>query len=234
MPRSRALTRIWRPGLYFKYELEMIQRRPNANAVAAFELIERDLRTLFQYVEPSAGNLSCFSMRLYEVLLRACTEVESLFRLALGELDLGKDETMIRYSDFEGPMKLSEYVISIPGCDIPSFRPFESFSAKERSKRSPSWYRSYNSVKHNRYDAFSDASLANALRAAGGLYALLYAQIGDVNKVYATVIGAAQSKRQENLFVAETIPTWPDSECYEQECDVVNAETYDLPEIPNR
>ena len=46
--------------------------------LAAFELLQADFRRLGEYVELNDANLSTFSHRLYELLVRTCTEFESL------------------------------------------------------------------------------------------------------------------------------------------------------------
>src|SRR5262245_2566545 len=45
--------------------------------IRGFLLIQKDLQTLFDYVEPSDHNLHCHSFRIHELLLRTCVEVEA-------------------------------------------------------------------------------------------------------------------------------------------------------------
>lgn len=45
--------------------------------IRAYNTIERDLVRLFEYVEPADANLATYSHRVYELLLRACTEFEA-------------------------------------------------------------------------------------------------------------------------------------------------------------
>src|SRR4051812_47126309 len=46
----------------------------------AFALLQEDLLTLFEYVEPADQNRDTYSLRTYELLLRTCTEVETNFK----------------------------------------------------------------------------------------------------------------------------------------------------------
>ncbi len=48
-----------------------------ATSIRGYHAIESDLRRLFEYVEPDDRNLSTFSTRIYEILLRAATEFEA-------------------------------------------------------------------------------------------------------------------------------------------------------------
>ena len=45
--------------------------------VRAFMLLLKDMQELFDYIEPADENLSCYSYRIHELLLRACVEVEA-------------------------------------------------------------------------------------------------------------------------------------------------------------
>jgi hypothetical protein len=54
-----------------------------SNYIRAFLLIQKDLQTLFEYIEPSDQNLATYSFRTYELLLRTCTEIEANFKAIL-------------------------------------------------------------------------------------------------------------------------------------------------------
>jgi len=51
--------------------------------VRAYLLLLKDLRDLFDYVEPADTNLRCYSFRIHALLLRACVEVEANFKAIL-------------------------------------------------------------------------------------------------------------------------------------------------------
>ena len=154
------------------------QSQLGRNNIAAYELLKSDLKEIFEFIEPSATNYSAFSHRNYEILLRACTEVESLCKQIFTANGQNADN-IIQFSDLDGAMKLSSYIVKSYGFLYPEFSPFDSFfSSTPRQDRSPSWYKAYNKVKHNRQDNFSFASLNNAIEAVGGVYVLLVAMYG--------------------------------------------------------
>ena len=45
--------------------------------VRAFEIIQKDLLELFEFVEPANKNKKCYSYRIHELLMRTCIEVEA-------------------------------------------------------------------------------------------------------------------------------------------------------------
>jgi hypothetical protein len=118
---------------------------------AAYELLKGDLRNIFSYIEPENTNLTAYSHRTYELLLRACTEVETLCKQVFTKNKVSlRNANIIRYSDLDCPMKLHEYEVHCYGFDHPPFKPFAAFADSDRKQRSPAWYRAYNEVKHNR------------------------------------------------------------------------------------
>jgi hypothetical protein len=48
--------------------------------IRAFLLLQKDIKELFEYVEPSDKNLDCHSYRVHALLMRLCIEVEANFR----------------------------------------------------------------------------------------------------------------------------------------------------------
>ena len=145
----------------------------------AYELLKRDLRKLFEYIEPVPANATTFSHRTFEILLRACTEVEAHCKQILEANEQLKDEENIkRYSDLEGPMRLSEYEIICIESEFSALKPFASFTKVKRDERSPDWYRAYNKVKHHRSANFPEATLLGAVNAVAAVHILLNAQFG--------------------------------------------------------
>ena len=48
-------------------------------------LIQKDLQTLFEFIEPSDTNLTAYSYRTHELLIRTCIEIEANFKAILNE-----------------------------------------------------------------------------------------------------------------------------------------------------
>ena len=111
MPLSKPYPHIYRHGSarviapYYEAHKTDI----GINCLASDEILEKDLKLIFEYVEPSEENLGVFSHRTFELLIRACMEVESLCKLVFSknQVTLPPNANMIRYSDLEGAMKLS-------------------------------------------------------------------------------------------------------------------------------
>jgi len=144
----------------------------------AFSIIEEDLRTAFDYLEPADENLNVFSHRLYELLLRACTEFEANCKGILADNGYTKQDrwNVSDYRRIERSSRLSEYQVQIPAWrgNKGKFKPFESCSEQHSSPLK--WYRDYNSVKHNRSEKFELANLENVLLAVSGLLVILFSQ----------------------------------------------------------
>ncbi len=151
--------------------------------VRGFELLQKDLLTLFEYIEPSRRSRDAYSFRTYELLLRTCTEIEANFKSILKantytvrrERDWNiKDYFLINHSHF-----LSEYKISMPFWDgSESVRqPFKEWNGDDYAPLS--WYAAYNKAKHDRASNLREASFHHLVNAFCGLVALLSAQFLD-------------------------------------------------------
>ena len=84
MSLGRPYYRIVRPSvpvIYYvhdnRYAQDMLQLR------RSYFMLEEKLNEILNYIEPDERNLNVFSMELYSLLLRACTEVELNCKLIL-------------------------------------------------------------------------------------------------------------------------------------------------------
>ena len=208
------------------------------NFLSSYEILKKDLRNLFEYIEPSSLNLKSYSHRTFELLLRACIEVEALCKLVFSKNKVilnNNNQNIIRYSDLNGPMRLSEYEIICYGFCHPNIKPFLSFSNQNRSKRSPPWYKAYNDVKHNRTELFKEAELENVIQAITGVYTLLIAQFGlgfDHKLQLRYENGNTMDK--PDLFRVKNLPEWNEEEKYEFDWDQLKSsqEPYIFNSIP--
>jgi hypothetical protein len=90
------------PGLYAP--------QPPAIPIAALHLLE-DLDRIFQFIEARDENAGMFSHRTYELLLRACTEFESVCKDLMMELSLakhGEQLSVTRYVKLEDRLQLEK------------------------------------------------------------------------------------------------------------------------------
>ena len=74
---SKPFYRIARPKAYIPdYAVDPRYAKDRLQLSRAYVNIEKELRNIFNYIEPDEDNRNAFSFELYSLLLRACTEVE--------------------------------------------------------------------------------------------------------------------------------------------------------------
>ena len=221
MPLTKPYPKMYRHGPSWTIQpfLEDIKSPSGVNNLSSYELLKHDLRTIFEFIEPNPANDIAYSHRNYELLLRACTEVESLCKQIFKANNILNAENIKRFSDLNGPMKLSEFTVRSYGFIYPEFKPFESFSYPNRDLRSPNWYKAYNDVKHKRHDNFAKASLKNVIEAAGGVYVLLVSMYGLGFDHILRHSYAGGIKDVPTFFRTPKLPEWPEEEKYEFKWD---------------
>jgi len=155
--------------------------------VRAFTLIQRDLQTLFEFIEPSDTNLTAYSYRTHELLMRTCIEIEANFKAILKEnifnpVDKNgnpRSENKWNINDYRKVNKthhLSAYRVHIPiweGTNS-AFDPFQQWTTSTELF----WYQAYNKSKHDRHVQFKEANFKNLLNAVAGLLIVLSSQFG--------------------------------------------------------
>jgi hypothetical protein len=171
-------------GGRWRYIVHPMYAKSPEQYVRAFLLIQKDLETIMDYIEPADKNLKCYSFRIHELLMRACIEVEANFKAILlangyekkdkdgATLDLNVDD----YKKLEKTHKLSAYKVKFPHWfgKKSDRNPFKSWGKTEQ--HSPAWYQAYNKTKHNRHEYFHYASFENLIDAVCGLLVLLSSQ----------------------------------------------------------
>lgn len=147
----------------------------------AYRILVEDLLTLCEYIDPCDANRSCFSHRTFELLLRACTELENLWKSYLLDKQHGGNENdwnVVDYAKIE-----SQYAIALSSVEVAFvhwsngpglsyFRPYDGWANPSQSPRLP-WYKAYNAVKHAREKNFAEASFENVIFAVGALHVAL-------------------------------------------------------------
>jgi len=144
--------------------------------VRAFLILLKDLQELFDFVEPSDNNLSCYSYRIHSLLLRACIEVEANCKAILSENGYARsgDWNMGDYRKIEKTHLLSAYEVKVPiwSGSREMWVPFAAWA----NNGSLPWYRAYNTTKHDRHTEFPNATFEHLIEAMCGLLVLLSAQ----------------------------------------------------------
>ena len=155
--------------------------------VRAFLLLQSDLKKLFEFIEPGDANLSTYSYRIHELLMRTCIEVEANFKAILkenifsptkkdGSPRLEKDWNIHDYKKVNTTHHLTSYKVFLPiWSGVKScFEPFKPWAGAAEL----GWYQAYNSSKHDRQNEFQKANFENLLNAVAGLLVLLSSQFG--------------------------------------------------------
>jgi len=189
--------------------------------VRAYLLIQKDLRELFDYIEPSDQNLLCYSYRVHELLLRACIEVEANCKAILLENGYRKtgDLRMDDYVKIEKSHLLSEYEVRIPAWSGSNGvrRPFEAWKNGPRLE----WYQAYNATKHDRHAEFKKATYCAMLDAVCACLVLLSSQFRDHDfsgqSDFLALDGPSDGTSDAigGLFRVRFPQSWPESERYE-------------------
>jgi hypothetical protein len=217
MPLDKPYYQIYRHGPD-EVNRPFIEARRNPEGIQSlrtYEILKKDFRKTLEYIEPSESNMETHSHRNYELLLRICTEIETQCKFIFEKNGVQNPKDIIRYSDLNGPMKLSQYEINCYWFELPSpIKPFASFADLTRNNRSPSWYKAYNKVKHNRLKKFPLASLQNVIESLAGLYTILTAQYG-LGFDHALILQNSVHVDMPDLFRAIHIEFWDDSERYD-------------------
>jgi len=141
---------------------------------ASFDLLQRDFETFLEYVEPVEANATCHSHRAYGLLLRTCTEFESLARDLLVDSGSKKPREDMNVNDYRGletGFQLEACVVDFLGWR-PEPRRVPPYRGWSTSQPPLAWYRDYNTVKHNRDAEFHLANLGTLLEALAALFAL--------------------------------------------------------------
>ena len=122
-----------------------------SNCVRAFLLIQKDLQTVLEYIQPSGQNLQTYSFRTYEALLRTCTEIEANFKAIFRAniYSYAGNMNVTHYSKINKSHFLSDYEVKMPYWDDHTFsrKPFQTWGAGTHSL---AWYQAYNNSKHDR------------------------------------------------------------------------------------
>lgn len=193
MGLAKPYYRIARPKSFVPdYAVDKRYASDRLQLSRAYINIEKELRSIFNSIEPDEQNKATFSFELYSLLLRACTEVElncKLIMEANGATPTNKHFTMLDYKKLEKSSLLSKYTATFSNWRMRNpntheleyikkdFRLFANFGLT--NSKAPDWYDAYNKVKHNREENLEKANLENCINAVAGILILLYSQFGS-------------------------------------------------------
>lgn len=188
-----------------------LMEEANNIAVARGQLIAlaRTLNRICETVHPEGDMLGAYGHEIRNLLILACTEVESQWRGVLTANSCRGDFKRQHYVRLRDPMKLDEYAVSFPNFPwLSPFKPFLGWGKSEvKNTDGLTWYDAYNQVKHKREDAFRLATLNNAFNAISACFVMLVAQYGVHD-------GLRHNPELTSSFQLLAVPSWPLSEVY--------------------
>jgi hypothetical protein len=170
--------RMWRP--FCCPPLNLLAGHAAIDSLMAASDLTKMLRDLFLTVEPDVRTHAVYGHEIRNLLLLACTEVETQWAGVLTANCYAGDRW--KTSDYVAllrPMELDQYVVSLRWFEYPDFKPFGAWDPAAPTKTIP-WYEAYNLTKHDRAEHFNKATLERVIQAFGALVVLLHAQLGPL------------------------------------------------------
>lgn len=180
-----------------------------AIARSQYAVLLRQLHRICETVHPCPETWGSFGHDIRNLLILACTEVESQWRAVL--MANGVQQTRYTTADYvklAPAMRLSEYSLSFPQYPWLEARiPFAGWRAPSNPTKDLPWFDAYNAVKHDRERNFNQATLENVFDAVSANAVMLAGQFGFA---YAIRMSAHISTPIE----VETYPQWEPEEVY--------------------
>ncbi len=185
------------------------------SAVRATRMLYTKLNTLFEAVEPRrepSGHIgapwqeSTFGLLQREIIILACTEVESAWKGVLranGDYEKQPNFTTAHYFKLLKAMRLDEWTVTLSSHHF--YRPISPFKGwtnlNNATSKSLPWYHAYNLVKHGREQNIEHATFANAVDAVAAAFIMTVAQFGPDH--------LSESRHfHPDLFSIQSVPRW--------------------------
>lgn len=222
MSEPRPFKRTFRPNNAIQprtYLHDEDYAKDKNHYIRSYLIIQEDLKKILEFVEPCNKNLNSYSLRIQELFLRTCVEVESNFNAILLDNNY-KSKKQLTIHDFFKVNKthyLSDYKVYFPFWDQGKkvFRPFRDF----KKGHFLSWYSAHQKVKHDKYRNFHHANLKNLINSVCGLLVLLSSQfyIFDFMTGSFMWLESDLKKPTDALggFFSIQFPNWPKKSLYE-------------------
>ncbi|RFB76605.1 hypothetical protein [Methylovirgula sp. 4M-Z18] len=185
----------------------------NIVAIARGQLsaLTRQLDRICQTVHPKDKALETFGHDIRNLLILACTEVETHWRgvlIANGAAQIGDRLKTFDYVKLNGAMKLGDYAVAFPNYPwLPPFKPFAGWGSSGKPTQELEWYDAYNAVKHDRESTFERATLLRVFEAISACAVMIAAQFG-------LPAGLGEGSELRSFFQFIAVPQWLLSEIY--------------------
>lgn len=187
--------------------------------IRAFEIVQKDLLELFDYVEPADINRACYSYRIHELHMRACIEIEANFKAILAENGYARPNewNMSDYKKLDATHHLSSYQVRLPNWH--GLEHTRTPFAEWRNNDPLPWYQAYNAAKHSRHENFAQSNFRNLIDSVFALVAVLSSQFltDDFGQSYlVTESGAGDGFEYAigGFFQVKFPDNWPAEERY--------------------
>lgn len=227
---ARGITYDGEEDVFTPHVLDARYCQERSALCRAYKILQKDLETLFEYIEPCDSNKLAYSHRTFELTLRICTEFEANCKGILIANDYDKDPKFLNIKDYwklNSATKLSEYKLLLRTWH-PNPLVLHPFAQWEHTTYQPlSWYQAYNDAKHNRDTKFNRSNLEITIQALAGLLCILYAQFNvHTTHLYRPpqMVYSKDSLGMEGLegsMFDISPPAWSDSESYDFEWKVL-------------
>lgn len=166
------------------------------------DILSIELTDIARVVRPEQNTKHVYGSKIRNLLLAACTEVESQMKGILkanGTVANSKHFNTTDYVKLHRPLRLEEYSLTLSRYrDYGEIWPFQGWNATHSTTSLP-WYDAYNATKHDRELNFNRGTLEHAIAATGALAILLLAQYGP---------SAARPAFLDSFFTAGSRPFW--------------------------
>jgi len=200
--------RMWREGECPRVRAMAGFRLPWVRTVRYSRILYARLREITGHIEPVRGHDSVFGHEIRQLLLLACTEVESAWTSILeGSWEGCERPTTKHYSRLCAPMRLSEWKVELSATpEYGELSPFADWDPNTSTKSIP-WYDAYNATKHDRERSLERATFGDMLNALAAVFIMTIAQFGTEH-----IDG--DSEFQADEFHVLRSPTFPLDELY--------------------
>ncbi|WP_339898060.1 hypothetical protein [uncultured Gilvimarinus sp.] len=132
-----------------------------------FIALEQDLAKVSRFIEFSEANFNAYSIELAHLLLAASSEVDVVLKALCNLKNPAIDHQNI--NQYRETIKAGLPDLIVERCFINRYgldlEPWSNWQGEQN----PIWWRSYNRVKHQRDEHFSEANLKNTINAVSGL-----------------------------------------------------------------
>jgi len=139
-----------------------------------FLTLEKDLGETTKYVEHCYDNYKTYSFEFFKIIQLSCAEIDSLLKdLCKCWNPDTKASNITQYANIIIPeySKIEDYSTVMNFSSPPlSFLPWKDWSPE----KAPTWWRQYQSLKHNHTENFKYATLENAYLCLSALFIILH------------------------------------------------------------